>query len=235
MHPREATGGRMIYFVHIPKTAGTSLRKLLTQGAGADSVAYVYLPPDGLEESDLCSRPADRIAGLRVVYGHFAYGLDRRLGRPGTYLTCLRETAPRLVSNYFHHVRSGFAGDLSLQAYFESCKPKDMDNYAVRLIAGIGEDVPFGGVTRHHLEQARRNLATRFAAFGLYEFLPESIARFRRVTGLAPVELGRENATPPAQTIAQIPAEEIDCILRHNELDDELYAFARAEFLKGLA
>src|ERR1700733_2447 len=124
----------MIYFVHIPKTAGTSMRRLFTHNIASDAIEYIYLPPAGIELDELFAMPQARIRNLQLLFGHFHYGIDTKLGRPGKYLTCLRETASRLVSNYRQHVRGGFVGGLSLLDYVQAWKPKDMDNYTVRLL-----------------------------------------------------------------------------------------------------
>lgn len=209
------------------------MRRLVTTGITQDEIAYIYLPPDGLELSALYALPPERIARLKLLFGHFHYGVDEKLGRPGHYLTCLRETAPRLVSNYRQHVRGGFVGDMSFLEYFTSWRPRDMDNYTVRLLAGVGHAAEFGGVTEDHLRQAKENLDERFAAFGLYEYLPETLARFRRVLGLGPGPntIGQENITPPAQRTETIAPSDIAAVLRQNEFDEALYAHAKARFL----
>ena len=213
----------MIYFLHIPKTAGTSMRRLFTAGRKDDEVAYVYLPPDGWELEALRARPRRELEQLKLVFGHFPYGVDTLLQLPGRYMTCLRETAPRLTSNYWQHVRGGFVGGMGLLEYFNEWKPRDMDNYSVRLLAGVGHDVPFGGVTQAHLAQAKHNLRHGCAAFGLYEYLPDTVARFRAALGQKPaalarlramlgltsVELGKENIMPAAQRDTRLPAGEL--------------------------
>ncbi len=222
------------------------MRRLFTGGKKHGEIAYVYLPPDGWELEALRAQPRQDLERLKLVFGHFPYGVDALLQLPGRYITCLRETGPRLTSNYWQHVRGGFVGDMGLLDYFNQWKPKDMDNYTVRLLAGVGHDVPFGGVTRVHLEQAKHNLRHGCAAFGLYEYLPETVARFRKLLGrrsgqalarlrkllgLAAVDLGRENVMPVAQRGTKLPANELAVLLRHNALDEELYAYARGLFL----
>jgi hypothetical protein len=225
----------MIYFMHVPKTAGTSMRRLFTSTISDDAIAYIYMPPSGIELDALQKMPRPRVDALKLVFGHFPYGIDARLERTGKYLTCLRETAGRLVSNYRQHVRGGFVGDMGFLEYFESWSPRDMDNYTVRLLAGVGHDLPFGGVTEAHLSLAKKNLVEHFAAFGLYEYLHESIQNFSQILGLRPVKLGQENATPAAQSAQNIPQPEIAAVVAHNALDVQLYAFAKASFLERQA
>jgi hypothetical protein len=224
----------MIYFLHVPKTAGTSMRQLFTGSLSPEEIAFIYLPPDGLELDTLYGLPRPRIEALNLLFGHFPYGVDARLRRPGKYVTCLRETGARLTSNYRQHVRGGFTGDLSLLDYFNAWKPVDMDNYTVRLLAGIGHSLPFGSITEAHLRLAKRNLNEGFAAFGLYEYLPESIALFRAALGLPETPIGEINVTPPEQRAETISEDEIAAVRRHNALDDELYAHAKTRFLAQL-
>jgi hypothetical protein len=222
----------MIYFVHVPKTAGTSMRRLICHGAAPSDVTFIYMPPAGIELSTLDALSPQARQGIKILYGHFPYGVHRRLGRPGTYLTCLRETASRLVSSYYQHVRGGFVGDMGYAAYFSAWQPKDMDNYTTRLLAGVGHEVPFGGMTRVHLAQAQHNLLHGFAAFGLYEYMDETLRRLAPFTGGGAGQVGHENTTPPAQKATTIPAAEQAIVLRHNALDVELYAFAKDVFLR---
>ncbi len=218
----------MIYFIHIPKTAGCSMRSLFTAGLTPEQVALVYMPPTGVELDTLFALPRSRIDQLKMVFGHFHHGIDRQLARPGKFVTCLRETGSRLASNYYQHERGGFTGGLSLLDYVEAWKPRDMDNYSVRLLAGVGHEAAFGEMTEAHLRQAIENLDQRVAAFGLYEYMQETIAYFRGL-GLGKGHLGQENVTPPAAA-TPIPAREIAALLEHNRLDVALYAHAKTRF-----
>ncbi len=208
------------------------MRRLFVAGRDEDAVALVYLPPAGLALDAVLGLPRRRIDRLELVYGHFPYGIHERLARRGTYFTCLRATRPRLVSNFRQHIRGGFVGDTPMLEYFNAWQPKDMDNYAVRLLAGLGHDLPFGAVTADHLRQAQENLATKFAAYGIYEFFDQSVARFRAVLGVSAAPLGHENVIPAAEAPVDLPAAEVAALLAHNRLDEALYAFARDRFLK---
>jgi hypothetical protein len=223
----------MIYFVHVPKTAGISMQRLFADNRHPEAVGRVYLPPS-LTVADLPGLPADRIRRLEVLYGHYPYGVDTVLGKPGIYLTNLRETRSRLFSSYFHHMRGGMVADQALLDYVQTWKPKDFDNYTVRLLCGVGEDIPFGTVTNDHLRQAKENLTDRFKAFGLYEYLPQSIEILCRAANINPATIDHENVRLPEFSNRAVDPGELDAVVRHNALDDELYVYAKALFLKRL-
>lgn len=109
-------------------------------------------------------------------------------------------------------------------------QPKDMDNYAVRLLSGIGHDAEFGKLARDHLYKPRDNLYESFEVLGISDDIIKTVALFVRKLGLACQAVGRENVTPHAQGASGPDQSEIDALLRVNELDQELHAFGRARF-----
>lgn len=86
---------------HIPKTAGTSLRRLVS--AMSDDVLWIYD-----RELQLNNPDVEFLADFRrkpppsVVMGHFSYGSHRLLGIEAEYATVLRNPYERIVSLYRH-------------------------------------------------------------------------------------------------------------------------------------
>ncbi|MGB3544198.1 MAG: hypothetical protein WBA11_14865, partial [Rubrivirga sp.] len=82
-----------LIFTHIPKTAGTSLKKSAIFPNVDRSDIYWVLGIRQLIQ--------DRPHGRKIVLGHFPYGAHRLLGRgPFRYLTVLRDPVDRAVSFY---------------------------------------------------------------------------------------------------------------------------------------
>jgi len=85
------------YFLHIPKTGGTSLSKIIDQFYNEQEI----LPYKTWNEL-LSNWPLD-ISQVRLVRGHFGYGIHHVFGRQNMrYFTTLRDPVERTVSQYHH-------------------------------------------------------------------------------------------------------------------------------------
>lgn len=86
------------YFLHIPKTAGTTFKSILQQAFDPGQVCHA----DNLWEL----RKIDKfyLREQTLFMGHYGYGLEKILKRKLIYLTFLRDPVKRFVSHY-HHIR----------------------------------------------------------------------------------------------------------------------------------
>lgn len=90
-------------FLHIPKTAGTSLvrgiREALAPGEYLDLYG-VHRTTDVLAR-ELAEIPPEQVARIRFAAGHQVwYGIHELLGRPARYITFLRSPVARVLSCY---------------------------------------------------------------------------------------------------------------------------------------
>ena len=81
--------------VHIPKTAGTSLRLLFNQVFGADKCLMNY-------KDELHEKKSTELTNIRHVSGHFGYGIHQSFAKKPIYITVLRNPIDRYISLYSH-------------------------------------------------------------------------------------------------------------------------------------
>jgi hypothetical protein len=89
--------GDSIYFLHIPKTAGMSITKWLTNILGESKVCPAKFWDDIYDKSS-------NMAQYSVFHGHFGISLEKYLNRPLDIITVLRDPVSRTIS-HFNHVK----------------------------------------------------------------------------------------------------------------------------------
>jgi hypothetical protein len=229
-------GPRCIIFLHIPKSGGVTLRRALNAKHGSDllSVGTLYeereTPLETLAEVPLSTR-----RGARVVVGHLSYGAHEYIPQPCEYITFLREPVARVVSYYHYlldHPKHWFHDELvrsgmGLEEFIRSSRDPGAENDQTRRISGRGSsELRAGRREVAALDEAKRNLE-RFALVGLTERFDESFILLRRRLGWKLPLYLTSNVSPRPN-----PATEnaVALIRERNELDLELYEFARELF-----
>lgn len=103
------TDHRLAFFVHIPKTAGTTLDAILERAAAAQGAAFTILRFKDLEKPAARARVALK---YDVVSAETDVSILASLSVPRTALfTFLREPLARVASQYEHHLASGRLAD----------------------------------------------------------------------------------------------------------------------------
>jgi hypothetical protein len=212
--PEVATGRRelrrppLLVFVHIPKTAGTTLTSILNlnePGMHSRAIANVFKGGGGTKEDArfrrLHSDETENIMELRVVHGHFPLGMRRHFPkrlpkrREVRYFTFLREPTDRMLSHFFA-IRDSredldpadgeprgarpLAPDATLEEALDGGYLHD--NLQTRMLSGLVR--PFRKVNSKMLDRAKENLREELACFGLTERFDESLVLAKRRLGL---------------------------------------------------
>ncbi len=86
----------LLYFLHIPKTAGTSFISILDSHYD-NNYHKIYVPYDWKQLSQ--NIPAD-FSSYNLLRGHFGYGIHRLLSKKPIYLTMLRDPFETVISLY---------------------------------------------------------------------------------------------------------------------------------------
>ena len=92
-------------FLHIPKTAGTTLRHIIDDQYGQENVLTYYNQNsnhllDNLEAL-LMVKPQ-----YKALIGHYYFGVHAKFRFPATYITFLRHPVARTISQYKEWLRN---------------------------------------------------------------------------------------------------------------------------------
>jgi len=115
-----------VFFVHIPKCAGSSFRAVLKRWFGADLMILDSSSPKALRRG-LARRPAPP----RALAGHFIHGVHEGGAFKPYYLSLVRDPVERFVSLYKHarqtpdHQFHPVAAALDLEGFYEHTQTDD--------------------------------------------------------------------------------------------------------------
>jgi hypothetical protein len=209
---------RKFFFIHIPKTAGTSFREALERSISPDALFCDYGPAskktslsvhdciygkDGFKVDEL-TRQMEKFESS-VLFGHIRakkyiqnFGYEKMA-------VFLREPVARAVSEYLHHKRhADFRGSL-----VDFCATGAGSNHQAKILQGV--DI------------------AKFGFVGITEYYERSLANFALFSGVTVenIRLNVGSNYPDSFTL-----EELDCVRRANQLDMDLYHEALKVFEK---
>jgi hypothetical protein len=244
-----------LLFVHIPKTAGMSMfRSLTDQYAGrlADLYNVTFARPEAALEM---AKDATRA----VYCGHFCFGYHEWFSRPCYYMSVARHPVDRVLSLYLYvgQYRRSFAqratsrgqsirdfltradapdfyadympwmeGKDTLRAFL-SCPSTALDNDMVRHLSGFG--MLKERCPAEALEQAKKNIEQCFSVVGVQEQYNDTLELMRNVFDWQWIKPSTVNVTRDKSQFNQAAR---DFIAQMNPLDVALYDWIGERFEK---
>ncbi|GAB4464322.1 MAG: sulfotransferase family 2 domain-containing protein [Anaerolineae bacterium] len=234
----------VVVFLHIPKAAGTTLHHILERQYPPEAVFSIS---DQVALDAFRQLPEARRAQLRCVKGHFPFGVHQWLPGDATYITLLREPVSRVVSDYYY-IRSHpehpyhatlVAERLTLEDFAHIHIEAGEANLQTRWISGMVDmdhvTPPYGPLPAGALERARATLRSAFSVFGAVEQFDAALLLMKHAFGWGNVFYTRKNVTGAQTDPTAIPPSVAEMLAHANQLDGELYAFARAELAAQIA
>ena len=234
-----------LVFMHLPKTGGTSVRNAVRGLYAREETALIYGNREllgAMTRGQFDALSVDATRQLRLVMGHFAYGIHRQIDRPCRYATVVRDPVERVISLYSHFLNLPgirFGGRAHRERLRIRWRRIDLDrwvfgeeriaadNLLARQIAG-GEHLPFGQCDEALYQRAVENLERHFVAV----LVTEEMELGRRLLG---GRLGRElpavgtaNANPNRKSLEEFDPAVLVRIRELNHLDARLHRAARA-------
>jgi Sulfotransferase family len=231
------TRAPVLIFLHLPKTAGSTVVRLLEREYGSDAVLSLYDSTFGDEFSELA---ADRAARTRAIAGHFYFGVHEHVPGPCRYFTFLREPIERIVSHY-HFVRRQpkhylyeAATSMSIGGYVEFCGAAEPNNDQTRLLAGRETASLDGACSPEMLPVAERNL-DRHCVVGLTDEFDRSLLLLAHAFGWRRPYYVKQNVSGRDRRREELDDETRGAIVARNSLDIELYRYGRELFERQVA
>ncbi|HET7588350.1 MAG TPA: sulfotransferase family 2 domain-containing protein [Gammaproteobacteria bacterium] len=217
-----------IAFVHVPKTGGSSLLRLLRRNYSPRSM-MLYYPPRHVDVARMSGRG-------NLFVGHYSIGKQHEVFDDCTLVTFLRDPIDRLISNIFfmqrYYTQPQIPPDSVYKKWFRENEDVFevlrctrlwyLDNAMVRMISGVHDSIPYGQLDERSLEKAKANLH-KFDFIGFQESFEDDVlrlcSRYQLKTVIGKQNHGFNRYAPGAKDHELLEA--------RNVLDRELYQFAR--------
>ncbi|MEJ1974432.1 MAG: sulfotransferase family 2 domain-containing protein [Lacunisphaera sp.] len=171
----------MILSVHIPKTAGVSVRNILKEHYGPGFILHYW------QITDAWGRVIDKVPAEATCVGHYQADLLAHVFPAATLMTWVRDPVERVVSSYYHRLR-----DPDWQ------HPVCVELHQNRLSLADYSALPLvqNEMTRFFGSKKPED----FAFIGVVEDFEESLAAMKRFLGIPEARLRRDNVNPGKQT-----------------------------------
>jgi len=223
-----------LIFLHIPKTAGTTLNRIIERQYSPFAI-FTMDPHRIRATAERFKRlPEARRRRLQVVRGHLFYGIHEFLPQGATYITMLREPVARLLSSYYFVLRRPL-NPLHRKLKREGLGVEDCirlfphrNNTQCRFIAGVKDTAI---ADDRLLDLAKENLTKSFSVVGISERFDESLILISKTFGWT-ISVYESHKVAKARPV--IEPRLVDVIRDHNRLDVELYEFGRKLFEESL-
>ena len=227
-----------IIFLHIPKSVGTTLNRLieweypLFQMYSVDPFFFKW------SRDRLWRLPRQRLQKFRVFKGHMRFGLHKILPQPATYLTVMRAPIDRVIS-VFYFMRNYKLHPNYLKFRREKWtvedfikEPHTRDNIQCKMIAGVPYEQ---ACTAEALVLAKSHLVQHFSVVGLTKRFEESLALMKLRFGWELKSYSSFNITRARPKRRELPQATLERIAERNRFDVELYEFAVKMFEEAIA
>ena len=245
----------ILYFLHIPKTAGTTLISILDSFFDYDTIY-----PEQLWHNLLKNRATD-FSRFRLIRGHFGYGLCRLLPKKPIIMTMLRHPVDRHISGIEHQIRDPDPrfeqkSELKNKSSLEILNDPDSPRFEDLQTRQIGLDPDILSITkswketelanfkypkvlqmaskkvsRDKLLQDAKTRLEEFEFVGISEKFEDSMSLLFFTLGWRPIHsIWKLNVASKKIRKTDLPKKTLDIILETNQLDSKLYEFGKELF-----
>ena len=242
------------FFNHIPKSAGTRFKTLLSQGLGLNEIYLFYSPKHHLDRAEKLVKKLKKGYKIKLLMGHIGFGLDKHIKTKiedvnFKYITILREPIARVVSMYKHIRRDTnhqFYDDvsrMSLYDYVASGIDESASNSQTRFLSGSklyyqlqnNDDAtgysPFANNEMMYNE-ALTNIENHFKYVGITELFSDSVVLAKEKNIIKTLYFHTFNVSTKQYNLTE---EDLSLIKEKNEFDIKLYNTLKTKFLEQMS
>jgi hypothetical protein len=225
-------------FLHIPKTAGSTLHAILKQQYRPETLVHLRGKPhiqSAIAEFEKMG--ALQKAQISLLTGHFEYGIHHYLSQPAIYFTLLRNPVERVISYYYFIFRTPAhpryeemtQNNTTIETFVTDILT---DNNQTRMIAGawMDNDAP---CTEATLTLAKQHINNHFTVVGLTEQFDTTLLLLKHALGWQRLSVyGNRNVSQNRPTRKGLTAVSLSAIQKTQSFDIRLYAHTEALFHK---
>lgn len=225
---------KILFFLHIPRTAGTTLDSILVKNFPENSILKIYKKE---EYKTNRFRDYDQLKDIKYITGHLfleKYDPPMIYNKEVDAFTFLRNPINRLVSEYIfyktwpkqHLYQYINENNISFRNYIQSSDQLLKyrgKNFMTRCISGKG--FKYNKPSLSALAVAKRNLDKNFFFFGITEQFAESIVLLSKKIGIDNI-LHEQRNKLNTKLKDEISEEDLNIARELNQVDSALYNFA---------
>lgn len=223
-------------FLHVPKTAGTTLRYIIQYQYPPSAICELYgsSGPHAQRIDKLKNLSESQRKKIKIINTHLGFGLHNFLQQPYTYITFLREPVSRAISLYYYYQKTKNPRffNLSLKKFIQTCG--GVQNCMTKNLAGIVLQSQLSDnksqelcCNQESLEIAKRNIQEHFKFIGISERFDESLLLLSKTLGWKIPLYDKSNISKKPK---DIDPDILRLIENFNEFDLQLYEYAKAMF-----
>ena len=221
---------RQLFFLHLRKTGGTSLRSILYHNFHPDTVFQQYIL------SEFVKLSPDDISQLQFISGHLPHAVIPYLNQNALLVTMLREPTDRVVSFYYYvkHKPDEYlhqiANENSLLEFVQY--PRVVDEIQNEMARYIGAEFDIYKSSNYQIPaEIDIDLACRrleaYDFVGVSDRFQDSLNLLTYTLDMRPQQSVRvQNQTPSRRSVDELSLEELEAIEEIILLDRQLYQYA---------
>ena len=149
------TQARLVIFLHLPKTGGTTLSTIIQRQYKPNHIFSFNYYVNRKFIDQLHKVPETLKEKNQVIQGHRRFGIHQYLNKKFSYIVLLRDPLARIIPHYYYLLQTPFNPiyqfikfqQMSLKEYVLSRMSLDIENGQTRLLSGMEGELDHGSCT----------------------------------------------------------------------------------------